>query len=159
MHDRRKLREGIKAKLIADVGAELGGRVYAGRLSALDTTWEMPAILVDVARSQAVLMDPHSSALRRAFEATVTILVTGPDTDVADLDESYADLLDELAVLVEWSLSRSEVLYDKLGIKLVDWLFVDDVATAKGPARPGLLASLSLRFHAVVVHEDGRPTS
>lgn len=159
MHDRRKLREGLAARLKTEIGVLVGDRVYAGRLAALDAGTELPAIMVDVARSKAVLFDQQNSALRRAYEATVTILVRGPDTDLAEPEESYADILDELALQVEVCLARESVLYDKLGLRLIDWLFVDDVASAKGPLAPGAIASLTLRYHAVLVHADGNPSS
>ena len=166
MHDRRRLRDGITAHILAsEAGRLVGGRVFSGRGAAIRDDAEVPCIFVEVRRSQGHPWGRQETATQRTYEASIGIVGQGPASDLVDPEDpdaelSCADALDEVALPVEQALTRAAVVdRDGLGLPVVDWRFIDDAFDPVVKGYEGDLSTLTIRYAAVTVHGEGNPTT
>jgi hypothetical protein len=167
IHDRRRLRDGVTARLLAsEVGELVGGRVYAGRGAAFRPGTEIPSVFVETRRSQGVPFGINKDATNRTYEVHVGIVGQGPAADLADPDApdpelSCADALDEVALPVERALSKKcvEGRSAPLGLPVLAWRFLDDAFDPVVKGFEGDLSTMTIRYAAVTVHGEGDPTT
>lgn len=165
MHDRQRIREALKARLVSQVGTLVPGGIHAGRAGGLVASGELAAILVDVFRSKSEIFAEDSHAEEVTYVAEVALVADGPEPDLADGRPACCDILDDIALEVRRALKRGWALADGLALpgldrpnRVVDFRFVDDVLVVQ-PGGQGAVAHLTNRFAVTVVCDDGNPAS
>lgn len=168
MHDRRRIRDAVTARLLSQVGALFAARIHPGRAGAIMIGEEVPLVLVDVQKSAAEIYDEQAHAERVSYLLEVAVVAAGPSPELAaEGEQACADELDDLALPVRRALTRAWALGGGLVLpgagrafdRVVDWRFAGDDLVIKPGGKAGHVAHLVQRFTITVVNGDGNPSS
>lgn len=168
MHDRQRIMDAVRDRLLAQCGSTFGGRVHAGRAGAVMVEDEVPLVLVDLADVTSVPWDLNADSELNTYVIDVAVVATGPSPELAAAGaEPCVAVLNELCLPVRRALKRGWALAGGLGVvdpatgagRLFDWRYAGERLAVRAAGNAGHLAHLTIRFNASVVNEDGEPAA